>query len=60
MHRGIAWDDPGIGIQWALESPPLLSAKDRENPTLGALDPSRLPATYRERIERYFQKLSEK
>ncbi|HQS39521.1 MULTISPECIES: dTDP-4-dehydrorhamnose 3,5-epimerase [unclassified Polaromonas] len=26
----LAWDDPGIGIQWPLRSPPILSAKDRQ------------------------------
>lgn len=28
FERTIAWDDPGIGIEWPLEGEPLLSAKD--------------------------------
>lgn len=28
-ERCIAWNDPAIGIQWPLDSPPLLSAKDK-------------------------------
>jgi dTDP-4-dehydrorhamnose 3,5-epimerase len=28
-ERCIAWDDPTIGIEWPLDAPPLLSAKDR-------------------------------
>ncbi|HSF40770.1 MAG TPA: hypothetical protein VLT87_13330, partial [Thermoanaerobaculia bacterium] len=31
-----------------------------KDPSMTHIDPSRLPATYRERIQRYFQKLSEK
>ncbi|MDR1888103.1 MAG: dTDP-4-dehydrorhamnose 3,5-epimerase [Zoogloeaceae bacterium] len=34
-ERGIAWDDPEIGIDWPLDgAQPLLSGKDRENPPL--------------------------
>ncbi len=32
--RGICWDDPAIGIQWPLDGPPQLSAKDRIQPFL--------------------------
>ena len=32
-ERGIAWDDPAIGIQWPVESPKI-SARDRANPRL--------------------------
>lgn len=35
--RGIAWDDPLIGIQWPTISP-ILSAKDTQHPSLGAAD----------------------
>ncbi|MBR1494379.1 MAG: dTDP-4-dehydrorhamnose 3,5-epimerase [Acidaminococcaceae bacterium] len=31
---GIAWDDPGIGIQWPEAGEILLSEKDKKNPTL--------------------------
>lgn len=32
-ERGVAWDDPAIGIDWPVESP-ILSARDRSNPRL--------------------------
>jgi dTDP-4-dehydrorhamnose 3,5-epimerase len=38
---GIAWDDPVIAVRWPLERP-LLSARDRSNPTLEAVR-DRLP-----------------
>ena len=31
-ERGIAWDDPAIGIEWPLDGTPLLSAKDTVAP----------------------------
>ncbi len=33
-ERGIAWNDPDIGIKWPVDGPPLLSPKDREHPLL--------------------------
>ncbi|RZL68539.1 MAG: dTDP-4-dehydrorhamnose 3,5-epimerase [Variovorax sp.] len=33
-ERSIAWNDPAIGIVWPLTGEPLLSAKDRDAPTL--------------------------
>ena len=36
-ERGIAWNDPGLGIDWAIETPAVLSAKDERNLTLAAL-----------------------
>jgi dTDP-4-dehydrorhamnose 3,5-epimerase len=39
LERGVAWDDPALGIQWPF-SDPVLSDRDRRNPPLSALDPS--------------------
>lgn len=37
--RSIRWDDPRIGIEWPLEgATPILSAKDRDAPTLDSAD----------------------
>ncbi len=33
LERGLAWDDPAIGITWPVAAP-LLSARDRRNPLL--------------------------
>jgi len=41
-ERGIAWDDPGIAIEWGIEAP-LLSLKDRSNPTLDLVASDALP-----------------
>ena len=35
-------------------------AKNEEKPDVNNIDPSRLPPAYRGRIQKYFQKLSEK
>lgn len=39
---GVIWDDPGLGIEWPIDTP-LLSAKDRSYPRLTELPPERLP-----------------
>lgn len=36
LERGVAWDDPEIGIPWPAEIP-LLSERDRQNPTIDSL-----------------------
>lgn len=43
-ERGIAWNDPGIGIDWPLEGiEPVLSDRDRRWPTLDAAGDAALP-----------------
>ena len=39
LERGIAWNDPDIGIRWPIESP-ILSAKDAQLPLLREADNS--------------------
>lgn len=41
-ENGLAWDDPQLNIPWGQEKP-LLSARDRANPTLAELEQSGLP-----------------
>lgn len=41
-ERGIAWDDPGLGIPWPTDQP-LVSERDRQNPTLAQIT-DELPA----------------
>jgi dTDP-4-dehydrorhamnose 3,5-epimerase len=38
LERGVAWDDSALGIAWPVEGP-ILSARDRSNPTLAELPP---------------------
>jgi dTDP-4-dehydrorhamnose 3,5-epimerase len=40
--RGIAWDDPEIGIQWGIKAP-ILSSKDRLHKTLSKVSLDSLP-----------------
>ena len=35
-ERGIAWDDPGLGIPWPTDQP-IVSERDRHNPTLAQI-----------------------
>jgi dTDP-4-dehydrorhamnose 3,5-epimerase len=37
-ERGIAFDDPAIGVPWPVEEP-LVSERDRSNPTLAEISP---------------------
>ncbi len=44
QERGIAWNDPGIGIQWPLDVlEPVLSTRDRNWPTLDTAAKADLP-----------------
>jgi dTDP-4-dehydrorhamnose 3,5-epimerase len=40
---GIAWNDPGLGVDWRLAGEPVLSPRDRGLPPLAELNPERLP-----------------
>jgi dTDP-4-dehydrorhamnose 3,5-epimerase len=33
-EHGIAWDDPGLGIDWQLDAAPIVSERDAHNPPL--------------------------
>jgi dTDP-4-dehydrorhamnose 3,5-epimerase len=35
---GIRWDDPAMGLDWALTAPAVLSDRDARNPSLDAID----------------------
>ncbi len=39
---GVAWDDPVLGVDWGIPDP-VLSPRDKANPTKANLDPSRTP-----------------
>ncbi len=39
-RRAVAWDDPDLAVPWPLESP-ILSDRDRRNPTMRELFPDR-------------------
>jgi dTDP-4-dehydrorhamnose 3,5-epimerase len=39
---GVAWDDPSVGADWGV-SDPVLSGRDRANPTRDRLDPDLVP-----------------
>ena len=41
-EHGLAWNDPEVGIRWGIADP-LLSEKDRRNPTLSSVQPEALP-----------------
>lgn len=44
---GLLWNDPEIAITWPVDTP-LLSAKDRANPLIGAIPFDKLPQYYHE------------
>lgn len=41
-ERGVAWDDPDLGIRWPVDEP-IVSERDRHNPTLAQIS-DELPA----------------
>jgi len=41
-ERGIRWDDPALGIDWAAREP-IVSGRDQQNPLLAAIPASDLP-----------------
>lgn len=38
FDRGVLWNDPEIGIDWGIDFEPVLSEKDKSQPTLSELD----------------------
>jgi dTDP-4-dehydrorhamnose 3,5-epimerase len=48
-ERGLAWDDPTIGITWPVTDP-LLSVKDMRLPRLSQLPPHELPQLAAEKV----------
>ncbi len=40
---GVAWDDPEIGADWGVGDP-IISDRDRSNPSRAGIDPARRPA----------------
>lgn len=38
---GVLWNDPTLNIDWGLSQPPLLSQKDKQNPTLKEVFPTK-------------------
>jgi dTDP-4-dehydrorhamnose 3,5-epimerase len=44
-ERGVAWDDPAVGVDWGLNgSTPILSQRDRENRLLADIPAEELPS----------------
>ncbi len=41
-ERGVVWNDPNVGIDWGI-STPILSDKDRRNPTLSGIARNEFP-----------------
>ena len=40
---GVAWNDPALGLDWNLNTPPVLSARDQRNPLLKDIPADQLP-----------------
>jgi dTDP-4-dehydrorhamnose 3,5-epimerase len=40
---GLAWNDPGLGIAWPINTPPLLSGRDQRHPALKDAAADHLP-----------------
>ena len=40
---GVAWDDPSLGLNWGITSPPILSKRDQMNPLAAAIPKDQLP-----------------
>jgi dTDP-4-dehydrorhamnose 3,5-epimerase len=40
---GIRWDDPALGIDWGLSSPPTVSERDAKNPLIQAIPAGQRP-----------------
>jgi dTDP-4-dehydrorhamnose 3,5-epimerase len=42
-EKGVRWDDPALGLDWGIESAPVLSARDAKNALLADIRPGELP-----------------
>jgi dTDP-4-dehydrorhamnose 3,5-epimerase len=42
-EKGVRWDDPALGLDWRIERPPIVSGRDRGNPSLGEIAQADLP-----------------
>jgi dTDP-4-dehydrorhamnose 3,5-epimerase len=40
---GVAWNDPQLGLDWNLDTPPILSERDQRNPLLANIPADQLP-----------------
>ena len=40
---GVAWNDPQLGLDWNLATPPILSGRDQQNPLLANIPTDQLP-----------------
>ncbi|MBA3724359.1 MAG: dTDP-4-dehydrorhamnose 3,5-epimerase family protein, partial [Candidatus Levybacteria bacterium] len=41
LEGSLAWNDPTLNIKWEIAGEPVLSEKDKQNPTLKELFPDR-------------------
>lgn len=42
LEFNVAWNDPTLGVKWELDGEPILSEKDKQNPTMNSLFPDKL------------------
>lgn len=42
-EKGVAWNDPVLGVDWELDTTPIISDRDASNPKLADIDEADLP-----------------